>query len=185
MAKFYNPGFKWEELLKYDNPVADAREVNNVSYFRLRAPERDFFEVPETMTVKLGTGEEMEVPLRFRKLIQTQYADRGVTLVVDGDETAAKKAAEKQWKSYLHEKANEWIRIVHEVKAAGQIPRPAQGLFARVLEELGMEDPADSVSLVTRAKEGQKTNEDLQKTIAEMQKQIATLTGALSARKTA
>lgn len=188
MAKFYNPGFKWEELLKYDNPVADAREVNNVSYFRLRAPEKGVFEVPDTMLMKLATGEEIDVPLRFKKLIQSQYSDRGVVLI-DGNgeeaEKAARKTAETQWKQYLHDKANEWIRIVHEVKAAGQIPRPAQGLFQRVLEELGMEDPADNVSVVTRAKEGQQENKELQRQIAEMQKQIAQLTGALSVRKTA
>lgn len=184
MAKFYNPGFKWEELLKYDNPVSEAREVNNVSYYRLRAPEKGFFEVDDTMQMKLDTGEEIEVPLRFKKLIAEQYADRGVTLVVGGDESAAKKSAERQWKLYLSDKANEWIRIVHEVKAAGQIPRPAQGLFKRVLEELNMEDPADTVAIVTKAKEDQKSDKELQQLIASMRDEINQLKGAMGARKT-
>lgn len=196
MSKFYNPGFAWNDTLKFDNPIADAKEANNVSYYRVEAPQRGFFDVKDTMAVDMGTGEQFEVPLRFKELIRTQYAERGVVLIAPGRECGeaeniaatedeAKKKGNAIWKEYLKAKANEWHQIVYEVKAAGQLPRAATGLFKRVLEELGMEDPADTATGFAKAKEGQQANHEMQEVIRKMQTQIDQLTGALGARKTA
>lgn len=195
MARFYNAGFAWNDTLKYDNPVGDIREMNNVSYYRIDAPAKGFFNVKDTMAMTLPTGEEYDVPLRFKELVRTQYAERGVVLVSPGRECAegeniapsddeAKKKGNAIWKEYLKSKANEWHQIVYEVKAAGQLPRAATGLFKRVLEELGMEDPADTASGFAKAKEGQQSNLDMQAQMALLLEKINRLEGAQSARKT-
>jgi hypothetical protein len=196
MSRFFNPGFAWNDTLKYDNPVGDAREINLISYYRVEAPQKDFFEVKDTTMMRLPTGEEYDVPLRFKELIRQQYAERGVILVVAGrvcteeeniagSDDEAKKKGNAMWRHFLREKANEWVRIVEETKATGQLPRPATGLFKRVLEEIGMQDPADTAMGFERAKEGQKANQDLQSMIQSLRDEVNQLKGAQSARKTA
>lgn len=192
MSRFFNPGFAWTDVLKFDNPVNDTNS-SNISYYRVEAPAKGFFEVKDTVTVNLGDG-EFEQPLRFRELVRQQYAERGVVLIVadrkcSEDENIAATDAEGRakgiriWREYLKEKANEWFRIVHEVKAGGQIPRAATGLFKRVLEELGMEDPADSAGMLANAREGQQSNKDLQAQIQELKDQVNQLIGAQGAQQ--
>lgn len=194
MSKFYNPGFAWKDTLKYDNPVGDPREVNLISYHVVEAPEAGFFEVKDTTTMKLPTGEEYDVPLRFRELIRTQYAERGVILIVPGrecledeniapDAATARKKGDAIWRNHARDKANEWLRIVFETKASGAIPRPATGTFKRFLEICGVEDPADQAGGIGRAKEGQKANLDMQAEMQAMRDQLNQLIGAKNAQK--
>jgi hypothetical protein len=193
MARFFNPGFAWNDTLKYDNPVGDIREMNNISYYRIDAPARGFFNVKDTMTMTLPTGEEYDVPLRFKELVRSTYAERGVVLVTPNRECGedeniaptdeeAKKKGNAIWKEYMKAKANEWNQIVYEVKAAGQLPRAATGLFKRVLEELAMPDPADIATGFAQAKEGQQSNLDLQQQIAALTATVNQLIGAKSAQ---
>ena len=191
MSRFYNPGFAFHDTLKFDNPVNDEKS-SNISYYRLEAPAKGFFEVKDTQTVNLATGEEFEVPLRFKELVRTQYADRGVVLVIPGrkcreeeniaasDEDAKRKGTEL-WKQFTTAKCNEWFGIVEEVKANGRLPRPAEGLFKRCLEERGISDPADIASGLSAAKQGQKENHDLQAQIASLTALVYELKGAQSA----
>lgn len=195
MSKFYNPGFAWKETLKYDNPVGDPREVNLISYYVVEAPEAGFFEVKDTTVMKLPTGEEYEIPLRFKELVRTSHAEHGVVLIapgrkcteeenIAGTDEEAKKKGNTIWRNHARDKANEWLRIVHETKASGQIPRAATGTFKRFLELCGVEDPADQAGLIGKAKEDQKSNQDLQSQMAELLAKLNRLEGAQNAKRT-
>lgn len=191
MSRFYNPGFAWKDTLKFDNPVQETNS-SNISYYVVSAEARSFFEVADTQTVDVG-GQEFEVPLRFKDLIRQQYAERGVVLVVPGkefgeednragtDEEAKKKGA-AIWKQFTINKCNEWFQIVEEVKASGRLPRPAEGLFKRCLEERGIADPADVATGLAKAQEGQKDNKDLQAKLDAVMARLNQLEGARSAK---
>lgn len=186
MARFWNPGFKWDDVLKFDNPTADDKS-SNISYYRVEAPAKSFFEVKDTQTLVLPTGESYDVPLRFKELIRTQYAERGVVLVQTGDhndtvniaatDEEAKAKGNSTWKTYTTAKCNEWFGIVEEVKAAGRLPQPAQGLFKRCLEERGIADPADMATGLSRAQEGQKENKELQEQLRSLLEKVSRLEG--------
>lgn len=187
MARFYNPGFKWDYMLKFDNPTTDEKS-SNVSYYRVVAEAKSFFDVKDTQTISLPTGEEYEIPLRVKELIRTQYAEQGVVLVSPGrkcteeeniapDDDEAIRKGRALWKVFLTDKCNEWFRIVEETRANGRLPMPAQGLFKRCLEERGIADPADQASNLAAAKEGQKENKDLQEQIRELTKMVHELKG--------
>lgn len=191
-ARFYNPGFAWSYKLKYDNPVNEPNS-SNISYYDVQAPAKGFFSVDDTQTVNLPTGEEYEIPLRFKDLIRTQYAECGVVLVapdrkcteeenIAPNDEEAKRKGHKVWKVYTLDKCNEWFRIVEEVKANGRLPRPAEGLFKRCLEERGIADPADMATNLSAAKEGQQENKDLQAQIAALTATVNQLVGAKNAK---
>jgi hypothetical protein len=192
MARFYNPGFKWDYTLKFDNPTTDDKS-SNISYYKVVAEARSFFEVKDTQTIALPTGEEYEIPLRFKELIRQQYAEFGVVLVAPGrecseeeniapDEETARKKGHAIWKKFTTDKCNEWFQIVEEVRANGRLPRPAEGLFKRCLEERGIADPADIATGLSAAKEGQKENKDLQAQLAALTAQVNQLLGAKNAK---
>lgn len=195
MARFFNPGFAWKYMLKFDNPTTDDKS-SNISYYEVSAPKKGFFEVKDTQTIKLPTGEEYEIPLRFKELIRTQYAENGVVLVVPGRECAeeeniapsdeeAKRKGMQIWKKFTTDKCNEWFQIVEEVKANGRLPRPAEGLFKNCLDERGIADPADVATGLSAAKEGQQENKALQAQLIALTERLSHLEGAKSAGKTA
>ena len=63
MAKrFYNPGAKFKELLRFDNPINEIKQQNLVSFWPIEAEEESFFEVPTELTFNLAGGEEVSVP---------------------------------------------------------------------------------------------------------------------------
>lgn len=193
MAKFWNPGFKWEYMLKFDNPTTDDKS-SNISYYKVVAEAKSFFEVKDTQTIALPTGEEYEIPLRFKELIRTQYAEFGVVLVTPGrtcteeeniaaTEDDAKRKGASIWKKFTTDKCNEWFAIVEEVRANGRLPRPAEGLFKRCLEERGIADPADIATGLSVAKEGQTENKEMMSLIQSMRDEINQLKGAKSAAR--
>lgn len=174
MSRFYNPGFKFEELKQYDNPLNVDGFANNISYLPIKAPGKDFFEVPDIGTVTDAGGEDIQVPLKLRPIILRYYAERGVICVdpnrknVGAEEPYANSDEEAKikgkavWEQFMRETASEWFRIVQNAKASDWPPRPASGLFKRVLEELGMQDPANIVDNLQEAKQGQVDNKDMQ-----------------------
>ena len=196
--RFYNPGKKITQMLPYTNTTKDPRDGNTISYHLMEAPERDFFELPEVITLMTVDG-EATIPVGFGKVVKREFAERGVIHVnpkadeediLDDDNTAAtdKQArlkGDRMWKAFLRAKVAEWYATVQDIKAGGGVPRPATGLFAFALKELHMEDPADAVDTILRAKEGQVSNADTQAQIAALQAQLNQLIGAKQAREAA
>lgn len=193
--EFYNPGFAFSERKQYDNPITD-QTTNNVSYYLVEAPTAGFFDVPEYVDIDLVTGETVQVQLKLKDLVRVTYAERGVVMVdpnpkrpiTDEDNVAAtKEAAVKKanaiWKSFLNAKANEWYAIVEETKANGRRPAAATGLFKKVLAELHLEDPADTIDGLTKAKTDQQENKDLQAMISALTERLARMEGASEASK--
>lgn len=194
MKRFYNPGSPINEMLAYTNTTVDPRECNNVSQWPLKALEKDFFEVPDVVTISTPEG-DVTIPVHFAKVLKHQKAAQGVILVdpgakdiLDGDNLAAsdaeaKKKGDTMYREYLRALCAEWYAIVAETKAAGAIPKAASGLFAYALKKMHLEDPADTIDTIVRAKEGQVANSAVQAQIADLQAQVNQLLGALSAQK--
>lgn len=194
MADFYNAGFRFTERKTYDNPFADPRDTNIISYLNIEAPEGGTFTVPDSVVVTLDSGEEATVSLRLKKLIQETFGPRGVILIdptqkiireeeyVANTLEQAKRKGAAIFKGYLTDKANEWFAIVEDVKASGRRPKTATGLFKHALERLGIEDPADTIDGLTKAKEGQKSNLDMQEILASMQRELSELRGRVGAK---
>lgn len=193
MSRFYNPGTKWEYRQKFDNPTTDASS-SNISYYLIAAPAKDFFEVKDTQTIKLPTGEEYEIPLRIKEFVRVQYAELGVVLVdparehseqdnISATDEEAKVKGDRMWKQFTIDKCNEWISIVEETRGNGRIPKPASGLFKHCLDERHIADPADMATNLAAAKEGQKDNKDLQAQLAALTAQVNQLLGAKGANK--
>lgn len=193
MSRFYNPGTALEERLQYTNPAKDAKDTNTTSYHLLRAEEKAFFEVPDVISLDTLDG-EIQVPVSFAKIVKRQHSRRGVVLVdprakkaADDDniaptDDAATKKGDAMWKDYLKQTCQEWYTIVSEIKQQGGVPRAAQGLFKYALKALHMEDPADTVDTITRAKEGQQTNASTVAQMQEMRDMIMKLQGQLAAK---
>src|SRR5437660_1774874 len=80
MARFYNPGQRIQEKLPYNN-LNDPREVCNISYHLIDAPQKDFFEVPESVTLLTVDGQEAEIRADFPREVKRLFANRGVILV--------------------------------------------------------------------------------------------------------
>jgi hypothetical protein len=194
MKRFYNPGPPINEMLAYTNTTVDPREANNISQWPLKALEKDFFEVPEVVTISTPEG-DVTIPVHFARVLKHQKATQGIILVdtaakdiLDGDNLAAsdaeaKKKGDAMYREYLRALCTEWYAIVAETKAAGAIPKAASGLFAYALKKMHLEDPADTIDTIMRAKEGQVANADVQAQLAAQQAQINQLLGALNARK--
>lgn len=187
--RFYNPGQKICQMLPYTNTTKDPRDGSTVSHHLLNAPERGFFELPDVITLITIDG-EATVPVGFSRVVKAQFAARGVVMINPRakdifpddnltltDEEAVVKG-NKIWKEYLKSKATEWYNIVREIKAGGGVPRAATGLFAYALDQLHMEDPADVVDTIIRAKEGQKSNLEQQSQIDALTATVNRLLGA-------
>jgi len=194
MKRFYNPGTPIKELLAYTNTTVDPREANNISQWQLKVGEKEFFEVPEVVTISTPEG-DVTIPVHFAKVLKQQKAEQGIILIepnaknilegdnLAADDKAARTKGDAMYHDYLRARCTEWFRIVAETKAAGAIPRKAEGLFAHALKKMHMEDPADTVDIILRAKEGQVTNSEVQAQLAAQQAQINQLLGALNAQK--
>jgi hypothetical protein len=187
--RFYNPGSTIQQMLPYTNTTKDPRDGSTISNYLLMAPERDFFELPDVITLVTVDG-EATIPVGFSRIVKATFANRGVVMInpraknIFEDDNLAENDKDAQvkgdriWKEYLRAKASEWYAIVAEIKAGGGVPRAATGLFAFVLKQLHMEDPADVVDTIIRAKEGQKSNADQQAQIDELKAQVNRMLGA-------
>lgn len=181
--KFYNPGTKIEDTLRFDHPTNDPKYQNNISYYKLVAEPQSFFEVPETIEIKTDTGSELTVPVRFAPQIKLDYKSYGLIQInpkldaskihpddnLAANEKDAKEKGDRLWQEYIVEKAREYILQVEQVRAMGGVPMRAKGVYAHALKSLNMTDPADLVGNAVA-----KTAEDVR--FATMQKQIEDLT---------
>jgi hypothetical protein len=166
MAKrFYNPGAKFKEMLRFDNPTNEPKSQNLVSYWPIEADEEDFFEIPTELSFSLPGGEEVSVPVQFWKQIKQAYAPHGVVLVdasvknpapednvAPSDEAAIKKA-KLLYRAALVELVREHQENCAKVRAAGMIPRPGTNVVARALKILGIEDPANDLNTVLQRRQ--------------------------------
>lgn len=187
--RFYNPGSEIKQMLPYTNTTKDPRDGSTISQHILHAPERGYFEMPDVITLITVDG-EATIPVGFSRIVKAQFASRGVVMInpkakniFEDDNLAtsdeeAKTKGDRIWKDYLRAKASEWYAIVADIKGGGGVPRAATGLFAFALKQLHMEDPADTVDTIIRAKEGQKSNADQQAQIDELKAQVNRLLGA-------
>jgi hypothetical protein len=189
LMRFYNPGSEIRQMLPYTNTTKDPRDGSTVSHHLLSAPEQGYFELPDVITLMTLDG-EATVPVGFSRIVKAQFASRGVVMInprakdiFEDDNLAtndddAKVKGDRIWKDYLRSKASEWYGIVAEIKAGGGVPRAATGLFAFALKQLHMEDPADVVDTIIRAKEGQQSNASQQAQIDELKATVNQLLGA-------
>jgi hypothetical protein len=156
-VKFYNPGPKIKETLRFDHPTNDPKYQNNVSYWDMVAPEKDFFDIPTIIEFQTVEGQMVSVPVYFAGRVKEDYKTYGFikidpkyveTAETEGDNVAAdeKKAKIKgdlRYQDYMLDKAREWILNVERIRAAGGVPNRAGGVFAHALKAVGMADPAD------------------------------------------
>lgn len=187
--RFYNPGSTIQQMLPYTNTSKDPRDGSTISNYLLNAPERDFFDLPDVITLLTIDG-EATIPVGFSRIVKATFRSRGVIMinprakdVFEDDNLAlnekdAQVKGDRIWKEYLRSKASEWYGIVAEIKAGGGVPRAATGLFAFALKQLHMEDPGDVVDTIIRAKEGQKSNADQQAQIDALTATVNRMIGA-------
>lgn len=156
-VKFYNPGPKIKETLRFDHPTNDPKYQNNVSYWDMVAPEKDFFEVPTIVDFQTAEGATVSVPVYFAPRIKEDYKTYGFIKIdtkfveseansgdnVAKDEKTAKVKGDQRYGDYMLDKAREWILNVERIRAAGGVPNRASGVFAHALKAVGMSDPAD------------------------------------------
>lgn len=185
-VKFYNPGRKITETLRFDHPTNDARHQNNISYYNLVAPEEDFFEVPSTLTITLEGGNEVTVPVGFAQNIRRDYAKLGVVMIdprkkpdqieendnVAVNEKQAKEKAQRLYRDSLMTIAREHITSVEYARSLGGAPMRAMGNTAYALKALGITDPADLVGAAVQKTE----DSDLRKQVAELTALVSKLT---------
>jgi hypothetical protein len=189
MSKFFNPGKKIYDRLQYTHPTKDPREGNTLSYYLMDAPEGEFFEVPDSLTLDTAEG-EVVIAVNFAKRVKALYQNRGVIQIfAHGKEIAeednaatneddAKAKGNAMWREYLRTIAREHFTSVEETKSFGGVPRPATGLTKYALNTLNFEDPADRIDSITRAKEGTATNKEMQAKIDELAATVNKLLGA-------
>jgi hypothetical protein len=198
--RFYNPGTQIQQMLPYTNTTKDPRDGSTISNHLLMAPERDYFELPDVITLVTPDG-DAKIPVGFNRIVKAQFAERGVVMInpnakhiieddnlaVDDDD--AKEKGDRLWKVFLRAKASEWYELVAQAKAAGSVPRTATGLFKFALTQLHLVDPADTVDGIMQAQEGKQSNAELQAqireqnaTIAAMAEKVNQMAGAQSAR---
>ena len=155
--RFYNPGSKIQEMMRFDHPTNDIRKQNLVSYFQVNAAAESFFDVPTEMEVETDSG-TITIAVKFAELIQHDYREYGVVRIdpkpkkpiSETDNAAltekdAKAKGDGLWKDFLVAKAREHYLMVESAYAHGGIPSRARGIYAHALKVIGMEDPADKV----------------------------------------
>jgi hypothetical protein len=193
MARFYNPGQRIQEKLPYNN-LNDPREVCNISYHLINAPEKDFFEVPESVTLQTVDGSDAEIRADFPREVKRLFADRGVILVnprfkgevlvsdnialTDAD---AKVKGDEMYHQHLRSVVDDWFTIVDRAKASGGRPRPAQGLHKHALKALNLQDPADTIDTLLTAQAGQVSSDAVQAQLAAKNATIGKLEGMIAA----
>ncbi len=187
-VKFYNPGTKIDDTLRYDNPTSDPKYQNNIAYFQLHADAHSFFDVPTEQIVITDNG-ELVVPVRFADRVRMDYRDYGCIRInprlkaedineddnVAVNEKDAKEKGDRLWKDYLLAKAREHILNCDQARAAGGVPMRAKGVYAHALKSLGMQDPADAVGTAVERSQTDANTAELQRQIKELSDQVANL----------
>lgn len=178
-VKFYNPGSKIFELMKFDHPTNDIKQMNLVSYFQVDANEKSFFEVPTEVTVQAESGEQT-VAVKFADRIQKEYRDLAVVRInhkatdIHEDENVAvndkdaKEKGERLWKECMQNLIREHVKAVTETRNNGLTPSRARGTVAHAFKTLGIEDPANDVADVLSRKQDTSEIDTLKKQVADL-----------------
>lgn len=193
MPRFYNPGQKICDKLQYTHPTKDPKEGSALAYYDFIVESKEFVDVSDTQTLETPEG-EVTVAVNFSKRIKKDYQNRGVILIdarlknileddnAATDDKGAKLKGDAMWRDYLKSICQDHYTRVQEIKSFGGVPRAAVGLTKYALNVMNMEDPADQVDTITRAKEGQASNQETQQQIAQLLARINQLEGAKSAQ---
>jgi hypothetical protein len=180
--RFYNPGTKIDEMLRYDNPTTDPAKQNNIAYYRLQVDKASFFEVPTEQVIESPEMGELRVPVGFGKRVKETFKDYGVVQIdprkkpdaiheddnLAANEKDAKEKGTRMWRDFLMKMAREHITNCEQARAAGGFPMRAKGLMKHALDELGIEDPADKVGVAVDRKQDSDEMAELKKQIAEL-----------------
>src|SRR6266567_5880964 len=78
--RFYNPGSTIQQMLPYTNTTKDPRDGSTISNYLLNAPERDFFELPDVITLLTIDG-EATIPVGFSRIVKATFSQRGVVMI--------------------------------------------------------------------------------------------------------
>lgn len=195
MSRFYNPGSLINEKIQYTHPTKDPKEGSTLSYHLFLVGEKDFVDVPDTLTLDTAEG-EVTVAVNFAKRIKKDYQSRGMILIdsrmknileddnAATDDKEAKRKGDSMWREYLGSIAREHFAAVDRTRAFGGVPQPATGLTKHALNALKMQDPADHVGTIIAAQEGQVANSETQKQIADLTALVNQLKGALESKRT-
>jgi hypothetical protein len=192
-VRFYNPGFKISELLRFDHPTNDVKVQNLISYYRVEAEPKAFFDVPTETEVETEQG-PMPVAVRFADRIQKEYKAQGVVRVnpkakdvhesenVALTEKEAKEKGEHLWRESLKALVDEHDATCAQARANGMRPRAATGNTKYALKVLGFDDPANDADTVLNRKQDTGETEALKAQLAALQNTVNQLIGAKAAK---
>lgn len=182
--RFYNPGTKIDEMLRYDNPTTDDRKQNNVAYYRLQVEKASFFDVPTEQILDTPEMGEIRVPVNFAKRVKETFKDYGVVQIdarkkeiheddnLAANEKDAKDKGTRMWRDFLLKTCREHINNCDMIRANSGVPMRAKGLVKHALDELGVEDPADQVGVKVERKHDSEEMAELKRTVAELTKLV-------------
>lgn len=185
-VKFYNPGSKIVEMIRFDHPTNDPKVQNTISYYPLSADEKSYFEVPTEVEVTSDNG-PVSVVVRFAERLQKDYREYGLVRInpkakniadddnVALDEKAAKEKGDRLWREYLETKAREHIFNVEQAGAMGAVPQRARGVYKHALDVLGIADPADKVGTAINKTQDTVEMSEMKKRLAEMEKLVQSM----------
>jgi len=187
--KFYNPGPKINEPMRFDHPTNDIKEMNLVSFWHIDAPEKSFFDVPTEVSVSTAEGEHT-VPVKFADRVQELYRPFGVVRVnprpkhpIDEEdnvaltEKEAKEKGERLWRDCMIGLVRAHTQQCAEIRSHGNIPMRARGTTAHAFKTLGIEDPANDVVDVLSRKQDVSEVADLKRQLEELKSMMLAKAG--------
>jgi len=186
--RFYNPGPRIAEPMRFDHPTNDPKEMNLVSFWHIEAPEKAFFDVPTEVTVETPDGEHT-VPVKFADRVQELYRRYGIVRInpkprnpieeednVALTEKDAKEKGERLWRDCMIDLVRAHTLQCAEIRSHNNIPMRARGTTAYAFKTLGIEDPANDVVDVLSRKQDVSEVADLKRQVEELKSMM--LTGA-------
>jgi|SRR6185437_11295966 len=197
--RFYNPGTKINEIVKFDHPTNDIKDQNIVSYWPVLAEAKSFFDVPTEVSVPTLDGDTTQISVRIADIIRHDYKHLGVVMIdpsrdikkkpigdeenIALNEKDAKEKGDRIWLAHLYELVRDHERTVMEIKAKGSRPERARGNVAFAFKTLGIKDPANDVEdVLQREQDGGKVSA-LEAQLAQMQADMAKLVANMSKGK--
>lgn len=161
MFRFYNGGNADDLTLMYS--VIDGNNTRTGRHV-VRIHSKDFFEVPESISVKGRqhfTNFDITVPTRKGQfgVIRVssdaeETADTGRIARTDED---AKRLGDRMHEDYLIKLVQDYTDNVEALRAQGLNSKPAQGYTKYALTTLNVEDPVETVrNFVTKAAENER-----------------------------
>ncbi len=187
-VKFYNPGFKIREMMKFDHPTNDIKQENINSYWWVVADAKSFFMVPTEISLETING-PVDISVPFPRLVKEQYREHAVVMIdpkrdttkrpiaeednVATNEREAKAKAELLWKDAQLKLIREHEDRCREARDAGKRPQRAKGNIKHALDALGIEDPANDIEDVIQRKQDTSEVGELRAQLKSIQDQMA------------